>query len=176
MNFKSIFNFVVFGLAFVGSSFVAYLFLPTPQIQPLLVKNNYYEIENEPFHISKESYAICELLKRDISNGDNRTESYYDAQTNGKKQAKAVQEYVDISSSMRVSHLPKDFQFAWKKHMEAWRNYSNYLNKNVKHPANFDEDFFSERESELNDKINTTWEDVLDISEKYHPNIRLEID
>lgn len=176
MNFKSIFNFFVFGLALVGSSFVAYLFMPLPKPQPVLVRDFYFEKENiDLIHISKEGFAICDLLKKDISNGDTRTESYYDSDSSALKKAKAVQKYVDTSSSMRVSNLPKDFQIAWKKHMQAWRNYSDYLNRNVKNKDNFDEDFYNEREDEFNNKIDSTWQDVLDTADQYYPDIRAEV-
>jgi hypothetical protein len=174
MNFKSVFNFFVFGLALVGSSYVAFLFMPLPAPQPVLVRD-YFSYEKTS-QITSVGYDICDLLKEDISNGNTRTESYYDSDSSAKRKAKAVQKYVDTSSSMRVSNLPRDFQTAWKKHMQAWRNYSDYLNKNVKSIDNFDEDFYYERENELNNKIDSTWEDVLDIADKYYPDIRVEVE
>jgi hypothetical protein len=46
----------------------------------------------------------------------------------------------------------------------------------VKSIDNFDEDFYYERENELNNKIDSTWEDVLDIADKYYPDIRVEVE
>jgi hypothetical protein len=172
MSLKSIFNVFVFGTAFVVSSFVAYLFMPIPSPQPFVVTERSSCHKKQYLYKSQTGLNILELLKEDISNGVERTLGY----RSPREKAKSVEIYVDASSTMSVSHLPREFQIAWKKHMQAWKNYSAYLNQSVKNGKTINENADYGKVGELNAEINSTWQDVLDIGENYYEGLRMEID
>lgn len=122
--------------------------------------------------------AIYSLLQRDINNGrerDMRSFRTVDWEDTGnsrysiKNHADSVAGYVNYSSSMDTSDLPQDFQIAWQKHMNAWRDYSNYLNdlKESSADSEMNEDGFEASENRYTNEINRTWYEVLRIGRTY---------
>ena len=136
------------------------------------VKSNYtYSLHNCEEHYSS---AIYSHLKRDITNGrerDARSFRTVNWEKDGKVgysikiHANSVNQYVDDSSSMDVSDLPQDFQIAWQKHIDAWRDYSDFLNER-KNSGLTNEDF-EEAGDFHTDEINRTWDEVLQVGENY---------
>lgn len=136
------------------------------------VKSN----DNYSSHNCQEHYssAIYSHLRRDITNGrerDARSFRSNNSEKDGKVgysikiHANSVSQYVEDSSSMDVSNLPRDFQIAWQKHIDAWRDYADFLNEQKNSNSN-DED--SEENGNFHtNEINRTWEDVLLIGENY---------
>ena len=78
---------------------------------------------------------VVELLRQDIRNGEVRRFEIYElfkeaeasSEFSVEHYAEYVQEYVDKSQSMDDYDLPSDFRSAWRQHMKAWRDYSNFL-------------------------------------------------
>ncbi|MDH3493065.1 MAG: hypothetical protein OEM82_05905 [Acidobacteriota bacterium] len=75
-----------------------------------------------------------------------------------------ISAYTDKSSSIDVSHTPADFQYAWKKHMDAW-------SAEVESTRNrsFGDVFGAKDEPS---EINATWMQVLRIAKRYGVPIR----
>ncbi|MEK7723642.1 MAG: hypothetical protein AAB336_04785, partial [Acidobacteriota bacterium] len=71
-------------------------------------------------------------------------------------------DYVSASENINVDGLPAEFQDAWQRHMQAWRNHTNYLNE-----KRFDRGFNSNYDAISSDQINEinrTWWEVLRIA------------
>ncbi len=121
---------------------------------------------------SATAYKIERLLKRDVhTNGARRNNvarrlkaSGYseDLETNSEFR-KAVLSYVRKSSSMSDAGLPRDFQYAWRNHMKAWKKQAAYL-KSME--MNYDIDSYATRGADSGE-INATWDQVLRIARRY---------
>lgn len=123
-------------------------------------------------------HRIKRLLKRDVANGFPRhAEARRVFQLNrditsldqSPAYRSSVVRYVEKSSSMSDAGLPRDFQYAWRKHMQAWKKRAAYLKAidNLENPNSFSVDVPND-----NGEINRTWDQVLRIAERYG----LEID
>ena len=111
---------------------------------------------------------IASLVQRDVRNGDERFNkinfsaertAYFEAYSD------AVNEYVDKSESMDDVDLPADFQTAWREHMKAWRDYSNFLNKCG--TKKMDDSEFGQLDRTYNREISVTWQEVLQVGREY---------
>lgn len=140
---------------------------------PVKITNNYPHRNCHQRHAT----AIYSFLSRDISNGRERDVQSF--RTNNwekdgeigysiENHAASVAEYVDESSSMDASSFPQEFQSAWREHMNAWRDYSEFLNerKNSSRTKLSEEDF-EQMENPYNGEINRTWEEVLRIARNH---------
>ncbi|CAN5342666.1 hypothetical protein BH10ACI1_BH10ACI1_09910 [soil metagenome] len=128
---------------------------------------------NRSYHNCSERHgeAIYSLLRRDISNGQERDEATgYSIEDH----ANSVAQYADESGSMDVSDLPQDFQIAWHKHMNAWHNYSDFLNdlKESSADQTVDKTDVMTLDNHYTDEINRTWFEVLRIGRSYGAVIR----
>lgn len=87
--------------------------------------------------------------------------------------AQAIKKYVDNSSSEATDNLPRDFKLAWREHLRAWRDYSNYLNKSAEisgsHSLTAEE--FDDAEIFYSTEINRTFAEVLEIGSSYGADI-----
>lgn len=115
---------------------------------------------------------ISLFLQQDISNGQDRNleASRFDgdlslSSTFLARRARAVSEYSEASGSMDAGNLPKDFQLAWLKHMRAWHNYADFLEKAKTQRMNPGEMYQLERQ--YNREINLTWYEVLRVGGEY---------
>ena len=168
MTSKQILSIFAFITAFVLSSAFAWLFIDKSQTNNSFATFN---VRNARCQQDTETkLAIERLLQQDISNGRERLwrakdSDHSSAKSPLEKYAEAVEHYADDSSSMRYSHLPRDFQIRWNEHMRAWRDYSNYLNGS-KNSSFEDGDFYQDRNEYLVD-INSTWYSVLRVGRKY---------
>jgi hypothetical protein len=163
-------------IAFIGTFAVSvglvWLFFGFP------VKPTTYNYSNHNCS-QRHGNAIYSLLQRDIRNGDNRDVRSFqsnDGETSRysiKKHADSVARYVDESGSMDASHLPRDFQIAWQKHMDAWRDYSEFLNeKRNSSEAGVKKENFREIDNYHTNEIDSTWYEVLRIGENYGAFVR----
>lgn len=123
----------------------------------------FFKIEQGAFVLwdeTKTAQKITELLSKDIANGRERilNEDY----------AITTLSYVDNSESLDDSNLPSDFRQAWRTHMKAWRNHSNFLieGRNYKSNAQIRRIW-----SKNTNEINRTWLKVLKIAEKHGAEI-----
>ena len=78
---------------------------------------------------------IINVIEQDMRNGDPRRlverRIARSNVSNGETKAElleALEIYATASSSIDVSGTPADFQYAWKKHMKAWRENSADIN------------------------------------------------
>lgn len=136
-----------------------------------------YTISSRHNCSERHANAIYSFLQRDINNGRGRdsrsfrTIDWENAENSGysiKNHADSVAEYVNDSSSMDASGLPQDFQTAWKNHMNAWRDYSEFLNEKKDSSKSYlNEEDFAEFENPYNAEINRTWYEVLRIGRTY---------
>ncbi|MDQ3180095.1 MAG: hypothetical protein M3Q33_06200 [Acidobacteriota bacterium] len=76
-----------------------------------------------------------------------------------------VNEYVDKSEIINDANLPADFQSAWREHMQAWRDYVNFLNKCE--TRKMDDSDFAQLDKNYNQEISVTWEEVLQVGREY---------
>ncbi len=115
--------------------------------------------------------AIDSFLQRDINNGRDRDirsfEDYSEKSYSIADHADSVAEYVEESGSMDVTGFPRDFQIAWNKHMDAWQNYSEFLNAKKSSSKRLTKEDFQSFDERYTDEINETWYEVLRIGRNY---------
>lgn len=122
--------------------------------------------------------AIYSFIQRDISNGRERDARSF--RTNNweedgeigysiRNHADSVAQYADESGSLDASSLPQDFQIAWHKHIDAWRDYSEFLNEMKESSAdgNISQRKFEVLQDRHTGEVNRTWYEVLRISRDY---------
>lgn len=73
-----------------------------------------------------------------------------------------IGEYSDGLSAISTSHVPADFAYAWKKHVEAWNKEAKQ--SGVRGP--------SDSSSAETSEINTTWKQVIRIARRYGVHIK----
>ena len=88
--------------------------------------------------------------------------------------ARATEEYVDDSSSISQNNLPDDFKRAWREHLRAWRDSSNFLNKaaDISSRSSMTAEEFDEADNFYGQEINRTFEKVLEIGNRYDADVR----
>lgn len=149
-NTRTITALVAFVVAFVFSAGLVRIIFPAAPVATSCFKR--------PVAVERSSNDIENFLLRDIRNGDARMDDRYTD-----NYAKAVRDYWRASSSMDASEFPRDFQKAWRVHMQAWKNYADYLEESQ---------YSSERRNRgegrmLIREINSTWEDVKGVGRNY---------
>lgn len=150
-NTKVIIAVIAFTVTFVFSAGLVRLILPEQVVK-------YVYVTRPQFVERRSSNDIETFLLRDISNGD-----YKDSCYGTEKYPAAVMDYWKTSSGMNAEQFPQDFQAAWNKHMQAWRNYADYLAEVEKTSSREDRI----KGNKLNKEINTTWYEVLRIGRTY---------
>jgi hypothetical protein len=112
---------------------------------------------------------ILALLVQDIRNGEQRRSRFdysLDDEANvSASRAASVEDYADASGNMEDAHLPADFRAAWREHMKAWSDYSDFLNKVSRKKISDSE--FEQKEDKYIYDINRTWATVLSIGRSY---------
>ena len=186
MRSKTILSAAAFVLAFAASAAFASLFITKTQS----VTADYVSVvtEYKPTSCYKNrnksatADKIAALIREDHNNGRKRSKKNYASGESVRPPftssvfsdyAEAVEQYVDDSSSMKVSDLPADFQTEWREHMKAWRDYSNFLNKmkGSSNRKNWSDEEFEEVADSLNSEISSTWHEVLQSGRSYGANI-----
>ncbi|MEZ5344458.1 MAG: hypothetical protein R2681_02785 [Pyrinomonadaceae bacterium] len=165
---KIILGFVAFLLTFGLSSTLVGLIFGFPQETNT---SQVYQLRSD----SSTARRIESLLRRDVRNGEARhriaVQAYRDLRNDESLYADAkyrltVLRYVENSSSMSDAGLPRDFQYAWREHMDAWKKQAAY----VRSKERVNEEFNAESESVYSDntsEINETWYQVLRIAQRY---------
>mgnify|MGYP000333153206 CR=1 FL=1 len=164
---KIILGIIAFTLTFGLSSTLVGILFGFPQA----------EVESPRYRVSHQNHSvkhkIKRLLKRDVANGVPRnfelrriyqTERDISSLDQSPAYRTSVIRYVEKSSRMSDAGLPKDFQYAWREHMKAWKNRAAYLKAidSIDNPNSF-----SVNVSDDNGEINKTWEQVLRIAQRY---------
>ncbi len=149
-NTRIITALVAFAVTFIFSAGLVRILFPAP----VALKTNCFD--RNVRLVERNTNEIEAFLRRDIRNGDTRMDYKYTDNYAG-----AVMDYWKTSSSMDASRFPQDFQDSWREHMQAWRNYADYL---AEKPATRRD---RKEGKMLNDEINRTWEEVKGIGRTY---------
>ncbi len=185
MRSKNILSIAAFTIAFSFSVVIASLFItktyPTTYEVVSYSSGSTCSKRHYNQYQSPTAREITELIRQDKSNGRERSKNTYGAEVNFRPAfesarfadyVESVEEYVDESSSLDVSELPRDFQQKWAKHMKAWRNYSDFLNE-IK-----SSDFKKSKIETLvsaddvySEEINQTWYEVLELGVDYGADV-----
>jgi len=139
---------VAFAVTFIFSAGLVRIILPAPVVR--------YVTVDRPRLIERNSNEIEAFLLRDINNGSARMDYKYTD-----NYGEAVMDYWKTSSSMDASRFPQDFQNKWREHMQAWRNYADYLE--TRSSARRD----NNEGKRLIGEINRTWEEVKSVGRSY---------
>lgn len=174
MRIKNILSLIAFSAAFIFS--VTLIGLP---------KDNFYSRLAQASSFRQNRKNIRTLLQQDDRNGMLRSRAIINLDETGSNSsfdvasyADATGDYVDLSQSIDDSDLPADFQAAWREHMNAWRDQSEYLNRLKASNRKYNVDGRETNQFSLNpndgqtyssnvDKINSTWFEVLRLGRKY---------
>ncbi len=78
----------------------------------------------------------------------------------------AYARYVYRSSKMNDAGLPRDFQYAWRNHMSAWRKQSDFINT-LNDGEYLSEGVIRSTTSANSREINRSWDQVLRIAQRY---------
>lgn len=172
MRSKDIVSIIAFITAFAFSAAFASLFIDESRTASLST----YELRDYSSSTCRTSDKTCTdilaLIVQDIRNGDQRR-TRFDYSPNDEanvsvRRALSVADYADASGSMKDGHLPADFRTAWREHMKAWSDYSEFLNEVSQ--RKIDEGEFEQKEERYIYDINRTWAKVLKIGRSYGAN------
>jgi hypothetical protein len=165
MRSKHIAALIIFLATFSVSAFIASMFAE-PKI---------YQVP--PVPLSKKTYKNCDrnlgekitrFLNRDKQNGQTRRGSERSEEDSSFKlsnEAVQASEYFDRSASMDDGDFPRDFQAAWRKHMQAWNDYAEFL-REESYGEEISDDFSLGRKEYIAD-ISSTWYEVLRIGREH---------
>jgi len=152
-NTKVIIAVIAFAVTFIFSAGLVRIIFPAPAVKYVYVER--------PRPIERNSNEIEAFLLRDINNGTARMDYKYTD-----NYGEAVMDYWKMSSSMDARGFPRDFQNKWGDHMQAWRNYADYLEE--RSSARRD----NKEGVRLIGEINRTWEEVKSTGRTYGSNLR----
>jgi hypothetical protein len=171
-NTRFITAIVAFAVTFIFSAGLVRIIFGEPQVssvyfnRPQCSKRYVAGIESFVLQDNRNGEVRIGKIKRQFDSEGNYYAAYADA----------VMEYSNVSSSMDANRFPQDFQDAWHTHMDAWRNYAEYLQdmKNTSVQEDSDIDEIKNAETRYNSEINRTWMEVLRVGRSYgmNPSIR----
>ena len=178
MRSKTILSIAAFIVAFAFSTAFASLFI----VKSEYVSSSYNTKRTSCFKNRAGSNYVADkietIVKEDMSNGRERGKKLYQIDEDSRPPfssssfsyySEAVSEYVSSSENLSVEDTPRDFQLAWRKHMKAWRDYADFLDK-MKKPsarAKLSETETDELENNFSADINSTWFEVLSVGRSY---------
>lgn len=182
MRSKSILSIAAFVIAFSGSVALASLFGAKAYRTDFSFCNYTSNNFKARRYQTETARQITVFINNDINNGYARDRKIYSRTNNFRPAfessvypayAGAVEEYVDNSSNMAAESLPGDFQNAWNEHMQAWRDYSEFLNdmKSSSVRKTMDMDELLNADNEYSREINRTWYEVLRTGKTYGANV-----
>lgn len=124
---------------------------------------NFLKVENGALTLwneTKSAQKITELLRQDVANGQERilNEDY----------VITTLAYVNNSENLDDSNLPSDFQRAWRAHMNAWRDHSDFLLEGRRYRSNAS---LQRTLSRNTTEINRTWLRVLQTAKEHGAEI-----
>ena len=172
MRSKNILSIAAFIIAFAFSAVFASLFV-TKQTIPTetYVFADSGTRPTSCWH-SRESYTADKIetfLRRDISNGRERDrKAYQTGEDVGAfaQYTEAMEEYTDLANELNESGLPQNFQIAWREHVSAWNNYTEFLKNSGKAETRNIEQF-RRAHDRYDNEVDTTWDEVLRVAKAY---------
>lgn len=114
------------------------------------------------------------LIYQDIENGDLRDYKINNSikdRISFYQYSEFVENYVDKSQSMEDANFPADFKASWRRHMKAWRDYSNFLIEQRNSSNKLSKEDFSRIDDDFTVEINKTWYETLSIGRSYGANV-----
>ncbi len=184
MRTKNILSVAAFVLAFGLSAAFASLFIPETQTESYVFQTNDSRPTNCFSHRRNSAVAnkIADFINADKRNGRESERAAYEygrdifTKTDGSAisgYADAVEGYVDDSSRLDADALPDDLQPAWREHIKAWRDYSNFLNRMKKssNRAGWSVEELESTDDFHSREITRTWRNVIQIGRSYGANV-----
>ena len=183
MRSKTILSVVAFIAAFGISAAFAKMFVTETQTE--YVFTPVYNSQPTSCFLRKNAAAadkIASLIASDYLNGNESGKAAYDYQATEviwsdkasfSSYANAIEQYADMSGSLRANDLPSDFQIEWREHMKAWSDYSDFLNR-MKKSANstaLTGEELQQLEAFHSREIKRTWKEVLQSGRSYGANV-----
>lgn len=172
MRSKNILSIIAFIIAFAFSAAFAGLFIAKPIIQTESLVIADYGAKRTSCWKNRESYTADKIetfLRRDISNGNARDRKAYQSDEDVRsfaQYADAMEEYTDLANNLNENDLPQDFQIAWREHVSAWNDYSEFL-KNSGRAETRNIEQFRRAHERYDNEISTTWYEVLRVGRTY---------
>lgn len=191
MELKTILRIAAFSTAFIFSAAIAGLFIDESASQTEFTAplNFAAGFESEPSltYDSAVAAKIYRLLEKDDDNGRARNDKTrrfiidynlpFASNSLFAGYADATAQYAEQSGSMKQDGLSPEFKSAWRRHMKAWRDYADFLQR-MKNPAvrsNLGEAAFNDFDAEYNNEINQSWSEVLRIAIESGTNMDWQI-
>ncbi len=169
-NTRIITALVAFVVTFIFSAGLVRIIFGEPQVATVFYNSSHCK-RNQASNIEA-------FIRRDENNGTMRMDRISSLRDKDNVRysavyADAVMDYVNTSSNMDARRFPQDFQNAWREHMQAWRNYAEFLD-DMNSPTARQEmssvDLKS-AENQYNKEINRTWAIVLTLGRSYGANV-----
>ncbi len=172
---KSTLSIVAFIITFGFSFTVVGLLFGFPQANLVSLRDD--SVSRYGYH-NLTGEKLEDFIIRDIRNGNERGSRIRVVDMSSQdrsviaKYSGSVNNYLRKSGSLDYSDLPVEFQRSWRKHMQAWEDYADFLNerKNTSKMMNTEE--FISIERNLDHRISATWRDTLLTAEKYGASVR----
>lgn len=170
MKSKDTISIIAFISAFAVSAAFASIFTDKSQY----TNYNIYSVRKSPNCQTRNQFCseMSSLLVRDNILGADRINNYdYSLSETGNvspKRAETVAEYANEASEMNDANLPSEFRTEWREHMQAWRNYSDFLNEVSRNKIEKTE--FNRLENRYLKEINSSYNDVLKLAKTYGVN------
>jgi hypothetical protein len=186
MRSKNILSIAAFAIAFSLSTVLAGFFIT--ETYPATFEVVSYSSgptcskRHHNLHQSPLAREITAFINSDKANGRARDRKIFGAGVDFRpafesssfpKYAVAVEEYVDESSKLDASDLPQEFKTAWRNHINAWRDYTEFLNE-MKSPSErrkMNTEELLSLDNEYSNEINQTWEEVLSLGATYGADV-----
>jgi hypothetical protein len=166
-NPKAIVGIVAFAAAFIFGTGLVRIFFPQPVAPSAACRR---ESHFRPPVQSALATEIEDFIAQDERNGTER-ESRTDGRaltsssTVSAKHAESVMRYWQKSSAMDDSGFPQNFRNAWREHMQAWKDYADFIDENSGKRVDATE--FGLESRRLNSEISRTWYALLRIGRTY---------
>ena len=186
MRSKNILSIAAFIIAFSGSVVLASLFV-TKTVQTIPTFSDYSRSTScwksrSNSRQSATAKKITAFINEDEANGYERDRKLSRVGKNFRPAfegstysdyAVTIEEYVDDMNDLDASRLPGDFQTAWREHLKAWQDYSEFLEemKSSSVRRSFELEELLHTDNLHSVEINQTWNNVLEIGRSHGANV-----
>lgn len=168
-NTKTVIGIIAFIATFILSAGLVQILFPATIVSIPAVDQEFK---------SATAVKIENFIRTDVRNGSIRdqklrSQTYSEMKSDDENYslfyADAMKDYWNASSKLNAREFPRDFQIAWKNHMQAWQDYNEFLsetNENQdRNVMSYEE--FRAADNRYNDEIDRTWYKVLRIARTY---------
>jgi len=184
MKIKSILSIAAFSTAFIISAAFAALFVDKSEIETVFVITPSYNTKATSCFgrakglSSANAASINHILQTDDANGWTRYAKTSSVSFDNKPPfakdssfdvfADATARYAEQSGKIEIAGLSPEFTSAWRTHMKAWRDYSDFLEamKISSVRLELGADALLKFEREYDDEISRSWREVLRVADQ----------